>query len=224
MRVGLRLEAERPCSAPASASTASTVGASASTAGSTSSTRIRAAAPTCPCRCCCPRAATHCAWRARASAIDAGAGSRPPDHRRGGGRKRPDSCESLRPFLAARPWMLIWVRLPGRWDGRPGPRPPTGFSVSGLAGNEWNSQGVLAVGGARRAGGASPVEVVVIEAWADEATFYIWQLRSTYPSLPADRPPRLADFPSRRKVSARPQGDGRRAAPAGLALVCGKSR
>jgi len=93
-------------------------------------------------------------------------------------------------FLASTPLDTLQAYL--RRVGLPVVPPDWTFGLW-MSGNDWNSQArVLAeVERAEREG--IPGDVMVIEAWADEATFYIWN-DAQYDLLPADRPPRLADF------------------------------
>jgi len=93
-------------------------------------------------------------------------------------------------FLASTPLDALHAYL--RRAGLPALPPDWAFGVW-MSGNDWNSQArVLAeVERAEREG--IPGDVMVIEAWADEATFYIWN-DARYDPLPPDRPPRLADF------------------------------
>lgn len=62
-----------------------------------------------------------------------------------------------------------------------------------MSANDWNSQQRVMAEVERGEREGIPGDVVVIEAWADEATFYIWN-DAQYTLLPTDRPPRLADF------------------------------
>ena len=62
-----------------------------------------------------------------------------------------------------------------------------------MSANDWNSQARVMREVERSEREGIPAEVLVIEAWSDEATYYIWN-DAEYAPLPADRPPRLADF------------------------------
>jgi len=62
-----------------------------------------------------------------------------------------------------------------------------------MSSNDWNSQARVLAEVERGEQESIPGDVVVIEAWSDEATFYIWN-DARYAPLPDDRPPRLADF------------------------------
>jgi len=93
-------------------------------------------------------------------------------------------------FLASTPLDALHAYL--RRAGLPVVPPEWTFGVW-MSGNDWNSQArVLAeVERAEREG--IPGDVMVIEAWTDESTFYIWN-DAQYDLLPADHPPRLSDF------------------------------
>lgn len=62
-----------------------------------------------------------------------------------------------------------------------------------MSSNDWNSQARVLAEVERGEQEGIPGDVIVIEAWSDEATFYIWNDARYFP-LPDDRPPRLADF------------------------------
>ena len=62
-----------------------------------------------------------------------------------------------------------------------------------MSSNDWNSQARV-LSEVKRAGQEGvPAEVLVIEAWSDEATFYVWNDAQYRPMSP-DQRPRLADF------------------------------
>jgi alpha-glucosidase (family GH31 glycosyl hydrolase) len=71
--------------------------------------------------------------------------------------------------------------------------PPDWIYTLWVSGNEWNSQKRVMDVLDRSAAAGIPVGVVVIEAWADETTFYVFNDATYTPTNPA-RPTRLADF------------------------------
>jgi alpha-glucosidase (family GH31 glycosyl hydrolase) len=71
--------------------------------------------------------------------------------------------------------------------------PPDWIYTPWISGNEWNSQAKVMQEVARSEAEGVPVGVVVIEAWADETTFYVFNDATYKPHDPA-QPPRLADF------------------------------
>jgi len=93
-------------------------------------------------------------------------------------------------FLASTPLDALSAYL--RRVGLPVVPPDWTFGVW-MSGNDWNSQARVLAEVERAEWEGVPGDVMVIEAWADEATFYIWN-DAQYDRLPADRPPRLADF------------------------------
>lgn len=62
-----------------------------------------------------------------------------------------------------------------------------------ISSNEWNSQATVMEQLRLSQDHDIPATVLVIEAWADEKTFYIWN-DAQYSPKPADQPFRLADF------------------------------
>jgi alpha-glucosidase (family GH31 glycosyl hydrolase) len=62
-----------------------------------------------------------------------------------------------------------------------------------MSANDWNSQERVLAEVDRGVHEGVPGGVVVIEAWSDEETFYIWN-DAQYRPVPAGRPPCLADF------------------------------
>ncbi|HEX2910718.1 MAG TPA: TIM-barrel domain-containing protein [Chloroflexia bacterium] len=76
--------------------------------------------------------------------------------------------------------------------GRP-ELPPDWIYTPWMSGNEWNSQATVMERVNKSAELNIPAGVVVIEAWADETTFYAWNDAEYAPRDPAT-PPRLADF------------------------------
>jgi len=62
-----------------------------------------------------------------------------------------------------------------------------------ISSNEWNSQAIVMEQVRLSWVHDIPASVLVIEAWADEKTFYIWN-DAQYTPKPADQPFRLADF------------------------------
>jgi len=93
-------------------------------------------------------------------------------------------------FLASTPLDALYSYLRGA--GLPAMPPEWTFGLW-MSGNDWNSQARVLAEVERAEQEGIPGNVMVIEAWADEATFYIWN-DAQYDLLPADRPPRLADF------------------------------
>ncbi|MGE5603500.1 MAG: TIM-barrel domain-containing protein, partial [Nitrososphaerales archaeon] len=62
-----------------------------------------------------------------------------------------------------------------------------------ISGNEWNDQATVMEQVRLHAEHQIPASVLVIEAWSDETTFYIWN-DARYAPRPPDRPLRYADF------------------------------
>lgn len=71
--------------------------------------------------------------------------------------------------------------------------PPDWVFGPWMSGNEWNSQARVSEVVAKTKELNIPAEVLVIEAWSDEATFYQWN-DSKAPLRDPDRPPRLGDY------------------------------
>lgn len=97
---------------------------------------------------------------------------------------------SMRFFLETTPLAALQAYL--RRTGLP-VLPPEWIFGLWMSANDWNSQQRVMSEVERGEREGVPGDVLVIEAWADEATFYIWN-DAQYPLLPPDRPPRLADF------------------------------
>jgi alpha-glucosidase (family GH31 glycosyl hydrolase) len=76
--------------------------------------------------------------------------------------------------------------------GRPA-LPPAWVFGPWMSGNDWNSQEVVLAQAHRTAELGIPATVLVIEAWSDEATFYIWN-DAHYALKPPEQPFRYADF------------------------------
>ncbi|MEO8286151.1 MAG: TIM-barrel domain-containing protein [Chloroflexota bacterium] len=62
-----------------------------------------------------------------------------------------------------------------------------------MSSNEWNSQAVVTEQVRRTLEHDIPASVLVIEAWSDESTFYIWN-DARYEAKPSDQPMRYGDF------------------------------
>jgi alpha-glucosidase (family GH31 glycosyl hydrolase) len=71
--------------------------------------------------------------------------------------------------------------------------PPSWAFGPWMSSNEWNSQATVLEQVKRTLELDIPVSVMVIEAWSDETTFYIWN-DSQYTPKPADQPFTLGDF------------------------------
>jgi alpha-glucosidase (family GH31 glycosyl hydrolase) len=71
--------------------------------------------------------------------------------------------------------------------------PPDWIFTPWISGNEWNTQAQIMERVNRSEELGIPAGVVVIEAWADETTFYIWNDAEYQPRSPKE-PPHLADF------------------------------
>ncbi len=76
--------------------------------------------------------------------------------------------------------------------GRP-ELPPTWAFGPWMSSNEWNTQARVECEVARTLKYGIPATALVIEAWSDETTFYIWN-GAQYTPHPGDWHPRLADF------------------------------
>jgi alpha-glucosidase (family GH31 glycosyl hydrolase) len=76
--------------------------------------------------------------------------------------------------------------------GRPALPPEWAFGPW-MSGNEWNSQAAIAEQVRLTQEHGIPATVLVIEAWSDESTFYIWN-DAQYQPRSSDQPLRLADF------------------------------
>jgi len=102
----------------------------------------------------------------------------------------PDETLTLRWLSGDSPYAITsrFVRL----TGQPGLPPLWAFGLW-MSANEWNSQAkVMAEVERSFAYGIVP-SVVVIEAWSDEMTFYIWN-DAQYAPVPGERALRRADF------------------------------
>ncbi len=93
-------------------------------------------------------------------------------------------------FLAETPLKALQSYL--RQVGLPTMPPEWVFGLW-MSSNDWNSQARVLAEVERGEQEGIAGDVVVIEAWSDETTFYIWN-DAHYALLPGDRPPRLADF------------------------------
>jgi len=77
--------------------------------------------------------------------------------------------------------------------GRPAAPPPDWAFGLWMSSNEWNTQARVEREVALHAEHGVPATVLVIEAWSDETTFYIWN-GARYTPRDGDWAPRLADF------------------------------
>ena len=85
------------------------------------------------------------------------------------------------------------VRVLTALTGRPAaPPPPWAFGLW-MSSNEWNTQARVEHEVAQTERHNIPATALVIEAWSDETTFYIWN-GARYSPGPGDWQPRLADF------------------------------
>ncbi len=101
-----------------------------------------------------------------------------------------DESLQLRWFMSDDPLQIIaqFTQLTG-----PAVLPPEWSFGLWMSGNEWNSQTrVEQEVHASLEHGIQP-SVLVIEAWSDETTFYIWN-DAEYTALPSDAAPRYSDF------------------------------
>lgn len=71
--------------------------------------------------------------------------------------------------------------------------PPAWAFGPWMSGNDWNSQAIVEQRLSESARHGIPASVLVIEAWSDEATFYIWN-EAQYEPRAADEPLTYADF------------------------------
>lgn len=71
--------------------------------------------------------------------------------------------------------------------------PPEWIFGPWMSGNEWNTQAEVMRQVELTAAHDIPASVLVIEAWSDETTFYIWN-GAKYDARPADQPFRYEDF------------------------------
>jgi hypothetical protein len=105
--------------------------------------------------------------------------------------KRDESaCLEATIFLATAPLAALEAYL--HHAGLPAMPPDWAFGLW-MSANDWNSQERVLAEVERAEHEDIPADVVVIEAWSDETTFYIWN-NAQYGVLPAERPPQLADF------------------------------
>jgi alpha-glucosidase (family GH31 glycosyl hydrolase) len=79
-----------------------------------------------------------------------------------------------------------------RHAGMPALPPEWAFGLW-MSSNDWNSQERVLHEVRRGEEEGIPGDVVVIEAWSDEDTFYIWN-DAEYDLIPPDRPPSMSDF------------------------------
>jgi len=77
--------------------------------------------------------------------------------------------------------------------GRPAAPPPDWAFGLWMSSNEWNTQARVEREAALHRAHGVPATVLVIEAWSDETTFYIWN-GAQYTPRGGDWAPRLADF------------------------------
>jgi alpha-glucosidase (family GH31 glycosyl hydrolase) len=77
--------------------------------------------------------------------------------------------------------------------GRPAEPPPAWAFGPWMSSNEWNNQARVEREVALTRQHKIPATVLVLEAWSDETTFYIWN-GATYEANPGDWVPQLADF------------------------------
>jgi alpha-D-xyloside xylohydrolase len=77
--------------------------------------------------------------------------------------------------------------------GRPAAPPPAWAFGPWMSSNEWNTQARVEREVAATLAHAIPATVLVLEAWSDETTFYIWN-GAQYSPRGGDWVPRLADF------------------------------
>ncbi len=75
----------------------------------------------------------------------------------------------------------------------PAERPPDWIFGPWMSGNEWNTQAEVMRQIDLTADHDIPASVLVIEAWSDETTFYIWN-GAQYDAQPSDQPLRYEDF------------------------------
>ncbi len=94
-------------------------------------------------------------------------------------------------FFAGKP--LECVRNLTALTGRPVDAPPAWAFGPWMSSNEWNTQERIEREVALTQEHGIPATVLVIEAWSDEATFYIWNGARAEPRA-GDWVPRLADF------------------------------
>lgn len=102
----------------------------------------------------------------------------------------PDERLSLRWLLADSPLEII-----GRFTQRTGPArlPPLWAFGLWMSGNEWNSQARVIHEVEQSLAHEIIPSVLVIEAWSDETTFYIWN-DAQYAPMPGAQAPRYEDF------------------------------
>jgi len=88
---------------------------------------------------------------------------------------------------------LALVRTLTAITGRPAEAPPAWVFGPWMSSNEWNTQVRVEQEVALTRHHDIPATVLVIEAWSDETTFYIWN-GARYTPRPGAEAPRLADF------------------------------
>ncbi len=93
-------------------------------------------------------------------------------------------------FLAASPLQALEAYI--RHAGKPALPPDWAFGLW-MSSNDWNSQQRILREVLRGDEEGIHGDVVVIEAWSDEETFYIWN-DAQHDIIPPDRPPCLSDF------------------------------
>lgn len=84
------------------------------------------------------------------------------------------------------------IRMFGKKVGLP-VLPPDWVFGHWMSSNEWNSQSLIMERVRQTQQHDIPATVLVIEAWSDEKTFYIWN-DAQYMPKPSDQPPALEDF------------------------------
>lgn len=102
----------------------------------------------------------------------------------------PDEMLSLVWFTGRDP--LDIIRQFSRFGGSPVLPPLWAFGLW-MSGNEWNSQARVLKEVEQSLAHGIPPSVVVIEAWSDETTFYIWN-DAQYTPVPGDQTFRYSDF------------------------------
>jgi alpha-glucosidase (family GH31 glycosyl hydrolase) len=99
-------------------------------------------------------------------------------------------CLEILFFLAEAPLGALTAYL--THVGLPATPPDWAFGLW-MSANDWNSQEKVLGAVERAEQEGIPGDVLVIEAWSDETTFYIWN-GADYQPVPPDRRPRLSDF------------------------------
>ena len=108
--------------------------------------------------------------------------------------------------------------------GRPAAPPPAWVFGPWMSSNEWNTQARVEQEVALTQEHDIPATVLVIEAWSDETTFYIWN-GARYTPRPGAEAPRLADFSFRPTAPGPiPRAWQTRCMRPASAWYCGRSR